>query len=472
MWYPGIALNFLIGSHEYGAMAALASSGAIIVLISSSLFLWASSREHICLYYFLFVSISALYALVSQILAAIIPAVAGLGGDELAALLRIMVPVSAIVFTCALLQTATVFPRIDGLLKTSVLLLAMLILGGLTRIISFGVFLTIQNSLYLLVGVMLAVICGFAVIKGQVPARYLLAGLVIYLACLIMQFLAARGAAHPDPLNGPVPLAGELSEMLLMYFALLSRIRERSRQQLDPQEDHKSDEAQRLHHLIRIICHDIANPLAIICGKCEWAMRNGRRDEVLDVVLKSGWHIGDIVNYVRKYEAFESGKMQVTLSPEPLGVIFDALDFLYHKRSAEKGIDLAFSLDDTSLKVLADKVILTNEILGNLISNAIKFSSAGKKISVDTVSSAADVLIRVRDQGVGMDPDHLAHIFDPSKATSKHGTAGEKGTGFGMPLVARCVKDHEGSITITSVPAKNGAFDHGTSIEIRLKRAF
>jgi signal transduction histidine kinase len=81
------------------------------------------------------------------------------------------------------------------------------------------------------------------------------------------------------------------------------------------------------------------------------------------------------------------------------------------------------------------------------------------------------VRLSVRDHGIGMPGGLLADLFDVRKTTSRPGTAGEKGTGFGMPLVRRLLTAYGGSIEVSSVDEDTGAADHGTEARLLLRRA-
>ena len=115
---------------------------------------------------------------------------------------------------------------------------------------------------------------------------------------------------------------------------------------------------------------------------------------------------------------------------------------------------------------------MLHQVLNNLISNSIKFSHPGSSIDITVTEEAGDLThIAVRDYGVGMNEELLAKIFDTGEPTSHVGTAGEKGTGFGMPVVKSYMKLYGGDIKIKSWPETQYPENCGTEITLVFKSA-
>ncbi|NOS91673.1 MAG: tetratricopeptide repeat protein [Cyclobacteriaceae bacterium] len=124
-----------------------------------------------------------------------------------------------------------------------------------------------------------------------------------------------------------------------------------------------------------------------------------------------------------------------------------------------KQIELKFSADLHTM-VHADKEMIRS-VIRNLISNAIKFSAAGKQISCIANTQGKQIVIQIADGGVGMTEDQLANIWSLQKISTK-GTNNETGTGLGLLLCKDFVERNKGTITVTS------ALGVGTTFEIRL----
>jgi signal transduction histidine kinase len=121
--------------------------------------------------------------------------------------------------------------------------------------------------------------------------------------------------------------------------------------------------------------------------------------------------------------------------------------------------------------VLAEATSLNHNVLNNLISNAIKFSRPGSTIDISSSVSGDNILLIVQDHGIGMPKDLIANVFRTDKPTSRTGTSGEKGTGFGMPVVNSYMQRFGGSISIESVTETESPATQGTRVTLSFKKA-
>jgi signal transduction histidine kinase len=125
--------------------------------------------------------------------------------------------------------------------------------------------------------------------------------------------------------------------------------------------------------------------------------------------------------------------------------------------------------DDLTASV--DKVSFVNSVLNNLITNAVKFSERNSEIVVKAAPLGdRQTSLAVIDRGVGIPEPMLTTIFDLKEITTRAGTEGEEGTGFGMPLVQKFVHAFGGTIEVRSKDAESHPDDHGTEVIIILKR--
>lgn len=228
--------------------------------------------------------------------------------------------------------------------------------------------------------------------------------------------------------------------------------------------------------LLRVLCHDLSNPLILLKGISETLCHRDLGPEDLErnykVLLRAANMMIDILVNVREMEAIGSGKRNIKIVPVELRTVFDNILFLFKDRLEEKGITLEVHNDvPESVKVMADPVSLSNQVLSNLISNAIKFSFRNSTIEVRAKLDDDQVCIEVRDYGVGMAREYVETIFDPNRQTTRPGTQGEKGTGFGMPLVKAFVDRYGGTIEVKSISAEEDPSSHGTSFHITLNKA-
>lgn len=121
--------------------------------------------------------------------------------------------------------------------------------------------------------------------------------------------------------------------------------------------------------------------------------------------------------------------------------------------------------------VQGDKTILSNVILLNLLTNAIKFSHPGDQIDVRAYVKEEKVVVEVRDYGIGIPPEILKDIFSLNAVTTRPGTFGESGTGCGMPLVKEYLQLMGGEIEVVSVEMEVEKSKRGTMVTLHIPAA-
>jgi signal transduction histidine kinase len=108
--------------------------------------------------------------------------------------------------------------------------------------------------------------------------------------------------------------------------------------------------------------------------------------------------------------------------------------------------------------------IYLKQALLNLLTNAIKFTPPEKKVTFQVQSTDTQDIIWIKDEGMGMDAETLRSLWEPSQRPIRTGTAGETGTGIGLPLVKTILESHDGQIQVSSQVGQ------GTTFQITLPR--
>jgi signal transduction histidine kinase len=111
----------------------------------------------------------------------------------------------------------------------------------------------------------------------------------------------------------------------------------------------------------------------------------------------------------------------------------------------------------TDLTAFADGFRL-EQVLTNLISNAVKFTPAGGTVTITADASRDEVTIAVVDTGIGIAPDSLTRIFDRFYRTKEVVDGGIKGTGLGLSIAKRMIEAQQGTLTATSAPGRGSVF--------------
>ena len=224
-------------------------------------------------------------------------------------------------------------------------------------------------------------------------------------------------------------------------------------------------------NLLRVVSHDIGNSLFLIDGNLKLLKKienqESKSTRFMNRLSLGVGNIQEILNQVREVEALQSGKLTVEL--QKVNIVKElksSIDF-FQERLADKNIGIEFQSTLDSIFIYSDAVSLRNQILNNLISNAIKFSLKDSKIRIVVSTEDDYCFVNIIDTGLGMDQDLLCKIFDSSQKTTRVGTQGESGTGFGMPLIKAYMDYFKGTIDIRSKSIEEHAKGHGTTVELR-----
>lgn len=229
-----------------------------------------------------------------------------------------------------------------------------------------------------------------------------------------------------------------------------------------------------VENLLRVLVHDIANTLTSMTFnllKAREDTDNPPPSMEFEKIEKAVEDIDNLLSQIRHLKAVKDGKASLPLQPVSLTValadVYDQIEYL----AQIKGIKLNLDISRDRMMIYAEKTILSKVVLTNLLKNAIKFSYPGQRIDVKAYCSQDSVILRIQDYGMGIPPHILENIFDVGYPTSRSGTQGEKGTGFGMPLVKEYLQMMNGEIEIiTRVEATDGA-PVGTEITLKFPLA-
>lgn len=177
--------------------------------------------------------------------------------------------------------------------------------------------------------------------------------------------------------------------------------------------------------------------------------------------------IGDVVHSVRTLQGLEDQKMQVELLPLNLHECLLESVTVFQEQAEKKNLQIHLDCA-TDLQVMADSRSITSSVFNNLLSNAIKFSQPQGQIEIVARRQNDQIQIEFIDHGIGMPKDLIPRIFLESEKTSRIGTNGEKGTGFGMPIVKKYVELFDGTITVQSISLDEDPARSGTRFTILL----
>jgi cell cycle sensor histidine kinase DivJ len=202
--------------------------------------------------------------------------------------------------------------------------------------------------------------------------------------------------------------------------------------------------------------HELRTPLNAIIGFSEMLMKeaqlmldSNRRNEYANLINDSGHHLLSVVNGILDMSKIETDNFEITPEPfSPSQVVGNCCDLLALK-AREAGIALDKRVAEGLPDIVADKRAL-NQILLNLLSNAIRFTDRGGTVTVSAQRSGAEMVFGVEDDGVGISSDDLARIGEPFFQARGSYDRRHDGTGLGLSIVKGLVRLHGGDMQIRS----------------------
>ncbi len=283
-----------------------------------------------------------------------------------------------------------------------------------------------------------------------------------------------------------VPAVGAVLYRLRTEFdarleAMLNSIRqaELAQQQAEEARQHAEINRQRAEESDRAksqflanMSHELRTPLNAIIGYNE-AMLGGmvggfsdHQTKLLGHMQHNSRRLLGLINDILDLSKVESGSLQVFLAPmSPQKVIQDTVESL-RSLATEKNIALDVQFSDAVPEVVLCDANKLQQVLVNIVSNAIKFTDTGG-VTVDVgIVDTSIWKFEVRDTGIGMPPNAVSYIFEPFQQVDGTDKRKYKGTGLGLAITKRLVERLGGSISVESEYGK------GTTFFITLPRAY
>ncbi|MCM1307378.1 MAG: response regulator [Butyrivibrio sp.] len=206
--------------------------------------------------------------------------------------------------------------------------------------------------------------------------------------------------------------------------------------------------------------HDIRTPMNAIIGFTALALAHLERreqvEEYLKKIMTSGNHLLSLINDILDMSRIENGKMHLEEQPCSLPDILHGLRNILQADIQAKQLDLFMdAVDVQNEDIFCDRLRL-NQVLLNLMSNAVKYTGAGGTISLKvtekpcSAEGSANFEFRIKDTGIGMSEEFISHIFEPFERERNTTSSGIQGTGLGMAITKSIVDMMNGEIEIKS----------------------
>ena len=208
------------------------------------------------------------------------------------------------------------------------------------------------------------------------------------------------------------------------------------------------------------LSHELRTPLTPVVGWIK-LLRSGTLDEksvsqALDAIERNAWLQSRLIDDLLDTSRIATGKLHFEPKPTDLNVIVKAAVDTVRASAAVRNIELSITLYPASLVVMGEPVRL-QQIAWNLVSNAIKFTDPGGKVSITTGLNGTQSYLTVVDTGIGIEPEFLPHVFDRFRQADGSTSRRHGGLGLGLAIADALAKLHGGRLEAQSDGVGQGA---------------
>ncbi|MFL6274543.1 MAG: ATP-binding protein [Blastocatellia bacterium] len=266
------------------------------------------------------------------------------------------------------------------------------------------------------------------------------------------------GAPIKDP-------SGQMIGVIIVFHDVSERrLAEKEREQLLRREQTARGEAEAANRLkdefLATVSHELRTPLNAILGWASLLSRRSLDDQTTrnaaSVIERNAQGQARIIEDILDVSRIITGKLRIEPEAVELAPIIRAAIDTISPAATAKAITITTALDRDANVVLGDADRL-QQIVWNLISNAIKFTPENGRIEVELKRVDAHIEIRVNDSGIGIDPRFLPYVFDRFRQADSSTTREHGGLGLGLAIVRHLIELHGGTVTADSPGRGRGA---------------
>lgn len=289
----------------------------------------------------------------------------------------------------------------------------------------------------------------------ETPTFYIIASL-IFVSGIFLFFYYRLQSAKSHRLN-----LEKIVEERTQSYRIAKEEAEMAAREEKKLRDKAEEESRQKNEILRIVSHDLKNPVFAVKGFAEILMDDvelkSDEREIVRMIGEAGERMQDLISQLLNFSRFDGQNFSIEKSifgvtSEINKIISRMLHYSDRKNQA-----IHKNFGPVEFFIFADNILFV-QIVENLISNAIKYSDPGKDIIIGLKEEGDKIIITVKDNGQGFSEEDIKNLYKPFVKLSSVPTAGEASSGLGLAIVKRFVELNEGSIRLESQKGAGSTF--------------
>ena len=208
--------------------------------------------------------------------------------------------------------------------------------------------------------------------------------------------------------------------------------------------------------------HELRTPLNAILGFAQLLrLDDSLQQEALDNandIYSAGKHLLKLINEVLDLAKIESGYTEISIQPVHLADVFNDCQTLMTSLAEKHEVELHFTKSCFNPTFVNADPTRTNQVLSNLISNAIKYNKNKGNVSVSCEEKDNKLHVRVKDDGPGIEPENIPKLFIPFNRLGEENSSSIEGTGIGLVITRQLIEHMHGELHVNSTPGSGSEF--------------
>jgi len=224
-------------------------------------------------------------------------------------------------------------------------------------------------------------------------------------------------------------------------------------------------ELERLQaEFVSVASHELKTPINVILGYLQlleegvYGPLSDKQHEIGRTLQSQAQSLSRLVKQLLDVSRFEAGGGRIEPRPAPLGRFLDELEQGFHVLAVQRSVEFTVTREPGLPEEVTWDMDRMAEVVGNLLSNAFKFTPRGGQVELRVAPSDTGVLMQVRDTGAGIPPEQLPKVFQKFYQADNQSKASAMGTGLGLAIAKSMVEAHHGEITVDSVVGSGTLF--------------